>query len=169
MKTVFLDRDGTINVDHGYVHKIEDWEFTPDAPAAIALLKSQGFTVVVVTNQSGIGRGMYSIEDARNLNDDANNLLKAYNAEVEHWLLCPHAPKDDCNCRKPKTGMVDGLFYLEDSWMVGDKSSDIEFGKNIGASTIKLPNKSDEECDADYYEKTLLDAALLITSVNAIL
>lgn len=134
----FLDRDGVLILDHGYVYRPEDVEWSPDAFEALRWLKDQGFLVVIVTNQSGIGRGMYTEEQFRDLmrwmKDALGDLLDAY-------YFCPHLPEDDCDCRKPKPGML--LQALQElkgdpkkSFMLGDMPSDLQAGEAAGVKSF---------------------------------
>ena len=147
-KVIFLDRDGVLNVDHGYVHKIEDWEFCAGAIEAIRALREAGYFIAVVTNQSGVARGMFSLEDLHRLYEFVQQQLRQAGAAVDAIVYCPHAPEDNCPCRKPRTGMAqqiektigDSIDYSE-SWMVGDKLSDIEFGLRLGTRTALIQSR----------------------------
>ncbi|NVK33301.1 MAG: D-glycero-beta-D-manno-heptose 1,7-bisphosphate 7-phosphatase [Rhodobacteraceae bacterium] len=142
---VFLDRDGTVNVDKGYVHKIADWEWIPGAIEAIGLLNRSGYLVVVVTNQAGIARGYYNHETVAALHQHVDSLLKAENCWINAYYLCPHHPEygsvRECNCRKPLPGMLlqaaqDLNIDMSRSWLIGDKLSDTEAGFAAGVSPI---------------------------------
>jgi D-glycero-D-manno-heptose 1,7-bisphosphate phosphatase len=127
----FLDRDGVLNVDHGYVYKPEDWEWNEDAVDAIRRLNGTGYLVVVVTNQSGVGRGFYSEEDVRALHAYVQADLAERGGRIDAFYYCPHAPKAACECRKPLPGML--LQAVQDldidrsrSFLIGDKESDLQ-------------------------------------------
>lgn len=147
---VFLDRDGTINVDKGYVHRIEDFAFIPGAPEAIRLLGEAGFLVIVVTNQSGVGRGYYSLEAVHALHRHMDAELKKFGASVDAYYICPHLPQSAhgpderaCNCRKPLPGMLlqaaDRFsLCMPSSWMIGDKLTDVEAGLQAGCRSILI-------------------------------
>lgn len=147
-KVVFLDRDGTINVEKNYLYKPEELEFIAGAPEAIRLLNESGYKVVVVTNQAGVARGYYTEEDVKRLHDHMNARLAEFGAHVDAFFYCPHHPehgvgkyKVECDCRKPKIGMflqAEKLFDIDksQSWMIGDNIGDIEAGKNYGVRTI---------------------------------
>ena len=146
-RAVFLDRDGTINVEKDYLYRIEDFEFVPGAIEAIKLLKDNGFIVVVVTNQSGIARGYYQESDVVKLHSYVDRLLATEGTSVDSWYHCPHHPdgKDPydlaCDCRKPLPGMLlkaarDLDLNLGDSWMVGDKLVDVEAGLAAGCKSL---------------------------------
>lgn len=135
--TVFLDRDGTINVDSGYVTSPERLELIPGASEAMGSLARAGFRLVIVSNQSAIGRGRATVEEVDATNQQLIALLAAEDPDA--WpdliLYCPHAPSESCECRKPGIGLVKsaGLeFDPTRSWMFGDKLSDIRFGVNLG-------------------------------------
>jgi len=143
--TVFLDRDGTINVDKGYVHKVDDWVWIPGAIEAIAALKKAGFLVIVITNQAGIARGYYDEADMNNLHMKINEKLKSHGAEIDKFYHCPHHPEfgevRNCKCRKPMKGMLnmacnDYNIDLAKSWLIGDKASDIQAGLQAGVKSI---------------------------------
>lgn len=126
----FLDRDGTLIRDPGYVDDPTDVELVPGAAEAVSLLNARGVPVVVVTNQSGIGRGYYSEDDFRAVQEEVERRLAMHGCAVEAVEHCPHAPERDCGCRKPRLGMhraaADRLgIALEDALYVGDKVTDV--------------------------------------------
>jgi len=137
MKAAFLDRDGVINIDKGYVHKIEDFEFKEGIFELLKLLQEKGFTLFVVTNQSGIARGYYTIKEFENLTEYMLNELRKKGIEIKEVAFCPHHPDENCECRKPKPAMILDLakkysITLKDSIMIGDKISDIKAGDSAG-------------------------------------
>jgi len=137
MKAAFLDRDGVINIDKGYVHKIENFKFKEGIFELLKLLEEKGFKLFVVTNQSGIGRGYYTLKDFEKLTEYMLDELGKREIEIKEVAFCPHHPDEKCKCRKPKPGMILDLakkynITLKDSIMIGDKLSDIEAGKNAG-------------------------------------
>jgi len=140
---VFLDRDGTINVEKNYLFKYEEWEWIAGAQDSIARLNKLGFLVVVVTNQAGIARGLYQERDVERLHQLISAELKESGAAIDAFYFCPHHPDfgGTCICRKPSSGMIleaarDLHIDLSRSWMVGDKISDIEAGHAAGISTV---------------------------------
>ena len=145
---VFLDRDGTINVEKHYLHKVEDFEFIPGALQAIKTLKNAGYSVVVVTNQSGIARGYFSFDDVTRLHEHIQKELAVAGTAIDAFYLCPHHPekglgkfRKECDCRKGKPGLLfqasaDLDIDLPRSFMVGDKLADIEAGENAGCQPI---------------------------------
>ncbi len=147
-KVIFLDRDGTINKEVHYLHKKEDLIFLPHAVEALSAWKSDGYRLVVVTNQSGIAYGYYGEEEVKKLHRDMNEMLRPYQAEIDAFFYCPHHPqkglgkyKVTCSCRKPGIGMflqAEKLFSIDKqhSFMVGDKAIDVEAGRNFGLRGI---------------------------------
>lgn len=140
-KALFLDRDGIINVDHGYVSKIEEFEFTEGIFELLQLFSKQGYLLFIVTNQSGIGRGYYSQEAFETLTKWMLKTLHEHGIDIKEVQYCPHTPNEKCPCRKPETGMIDNILKkytidLTHSWMIGDKQSDIDLARNahIGSS-----------------------------------
>ncbi|MCP5090592.1 MAG: HAD family hydrolase [Gammaproteobacteria bacterium] len=145
IKAAFLDRDGTINVDQGYVHRREDWQFTDRAIEALSLLRDYGFVIAVVTNQSGIARGFYSAEDVAALHEYVQQQCLRAGTRIDAFAICPHLPEDGCSCRKPGTGMARRVAQAvgveidyASSWAVGDKVSDMQFGQALGARTALI-------------------------------
>lgn len=136
---VFLDRDGTINVDSGYVCDPDEVELLPGAADAIAQMRSKGFAIVVVSNQSAVGRGYASVEDVEATNARVQQMLYSQNpdAKIDLWCYAPDHPEQATAMRKPGIGMLGEVrkrfdFDVVNCWMVGDKSSDVEFGLNAG-------------------------------------
>ena len=140
-KAVFIDRDGTIIFDHGYIKDPSLVELLPKVKEALSLLKKSGFMIFVVTNQSGIGRGMMTITDVQKVNTKMLELLS--DNLITEILICPHAPHENCECRKPKTGLIKKVsekykLDLKASYAIGDKDADKELGENMGGKGIKL-------------------------------
>lgn len=147
-RAVFLDRDGTINADGGYMHKIEDWQFLPGVVDALAALKKAGWLLIVASNQSGIGRGYYGWEQLKELETWVNAELGRHNASIDAWHYCPHLPGAGCGCRKPAPGMLlaaarDLHIDLASSFMLGDKASDVEAGQAAGCQTGLIAARSE--------------------------
>lgn len=138
-KTIFLDRDGTINRDFEYVISPERVEIFPGTARALGDLVRAGFSLVVVSNQSAIGRGMCEESAVRETNAEVCRQLICQDADAKfsRILFCPHSPNDKCACRKPGIAMVTQAepsytFDPKRSWMVGDKGIDMSFGLNLG-------------------------------------
>ena len=145
-KAFFFDRDGVINIDHGYVSKIEDFEFADGIFPIMRTLAKKGYALVVVTNQSGIGRGYYSQDAFEQVNRWMLSRLAEEQIKITAVYCCPHAPDEGCFCRKPAPGMF--LQAIEDhhvdpacSWMVGDKDDDMIAAEAAGIrSRVLLGN-----------------------------
>jgi D-glycero-D-manno-heptose 1,7-bisphosphate phosphatase len=140
VRVAFLDRDGTINVDRGYVHRWDQWEFLDGAVPAIGMLRDAGYLIAVVSNQSGIGRGLFTQSDVVQLHAAMQSQLEQQGITSDASAICPHAPNDGCPCRKPLGGLAVEVEHglsspidYDQSWIIGDKSTDVEFGKRIGA------------------------------------
>lgn len=178
-KVIFLDRDGTINVEKSYLYKWEDFEFEKNAIEGLKELKNLGYEFIVVTNQSGIGRGYYSEEDLVALNNQMTQKLKEFGIEILECFYCPHHPekgigkyKVDCNCRKPNPGMLlEGIkkydVDIENSFMIGDKKGDLEAGKKASLKSILVltgyGKKIEEEVKGNYLiAKDLLEVAAIL-------
>lgn len=136
-KAVFLDRDGTINEEVHYLHECDKMKFIPGTVEALRLLKEKGYLLIVITNQSGVGRGYFSREDVDRLHEYMNQLLREEGAEIDGFYCCPHVEEDKCACRKPKTGMYlkaqeDFDIDMKRSYMVGDKITDILGAEELG-------------------------------------
>ena len=143
-RAAFLDRDGVINLDHGYVFRQQDFEFVPGTLAAARRLHEAGWALVVVTNQSGIGRGLYTEADYRALDAWMRAEFAAAGAPLAATYFCPHHPRDalgvyrrECDCRKPGPGMLlaaarDLNLDLAASAMFGDKPSDLQAARAAG-------------------------------------
>ncbi len=140
---VFLDRDGTLIEDTGYLRNPDDVRLLPGAAEALRELDEQGFLLVVVTNQSGIGRGLISTAEAEAVGLRFVARLEQQGARVHGIYVCPHVPTAECGCRKPAPGMLfqaasEHDIDLARSFIVGDKACDIEAGQRAGCSTILL-------------------------------
>ncbi len=136
-RAIFLDRDGVINEDLGYVGKREDFHFLPGVFEALRHFQNLGFLLIIVTNQSGIARGYYTVQDFLSLSEWMKEELRKRDITITDIFYCPHHPEDGCECRKPKPGMILEAarrydIDLSASWMIGDKPSDIEAAKNAG-------------------------------------
>lgn len=136
-RALFLDRDGVINVDHGYVSKIEDFEFSEGIFSLLKLFRDAGHLLFIITNQSGIGRGYYKESDFHTLTEWMTEEFNTRGIIIEKVFHCPHTPDAGCCCRKPDIGMIEQALSeysldLEHSWMIGDKVSDITLADNAG-------------------------------------
>ncbi|MGD8779361.1 MAG: HAD family hydrolase [Ignavibacteria bacterium] len=147
--TVFLDRDGTIIIDEGYLGDPDKVKFLPGVPECIKKLKNgYNFQLIVISNQSGIARGLITHEQVNSVNTKINSLLSKNRAAIDSFYYCPHHPdfssgEENCGCRKPSPDMVfqaskDFDVDLAKSYFIGDKASDVECGLNAGIKAILL-------------------------------
>lgn len=171
-KAIFLDRDGVINEDLGWIGSPEELKIYPFAAKAIARANEAGFLVIVVTNQSVIARELCTVEDLERIHSKMVEELAGQGARVDAIFFCPHHPDygegELCGCRKPEVGLVDqavGEFGIEpaESYMIGDKTSDIQTGINAGMQTIlvRTGNAGKDglfQVSADWIEDDLLGA-----------
>ena len=175
MKALFLDRDGVINVDYNFVHKQENFDFVPGIFELVKQAKRAGYYVFVVTNQSGIARGLYSEDQFLSLSRWMCDEFERRGGLIDHVFYCPHHPKfsvgadANCDCRKPKPGMflqAQALYNVtfHNSVMVGDKVSDIEAA--IAAGINKHFFYHDK--DASIPESEVLDRACKFTHLKSV-
>ena len=172
-RAVFLDRDGTMAPDAHYCSRVEDFRLFSSVPDAVKILNNNGFKVVVVTNQSGIGRGLFTEERLGEIHQKMKDELAKSKAYVDGIYYCPHHPDDKCDCRKPKTGMFERAvkdfgINLSHSFVVGDLPTDIEVGKALGCKTILINNSNrggNINCSPDCISKTLYSAVRWIMEV----
>lgn len=178
-RAIFLDRDGTMNVSKGFISNAEDLELIPGTIEAIKAINKSGALAIVITNQPVIARGECSFEELHNIHNKLKTLLGEKGAFVDDIFYCPHHPdkgfegevpelKFDCECRKPKTGMIDEAVKkynidLSKSYMVGDSTMDLETARNAGVKSVLVDTgfagndgKYDRSCDIE--AKDLLDA-----------
>ena len=136
-RAVFLDRDGTLNIDPGYLRSPDQMALIPNVGRALAVLQQAGFLIVVVSNQSGVGRGLIRAEVMPLIHQKMEELLALEGGKIDHYSLCFHKPEDGCLCRKPRPDLIlSAAQHLQvdprSSYMIGDKSSDIEAGNAAG-------------------------------------
>lgn len=171
---LFLDRDGTVNVDHGYVDRPERVDLVPGAARAIAAARAMGLKVIVVSNQSGVGRGFFGEAEMARVNDTIRARLEAEEpeAKLDGLYCCPHAPaapgEPGCDCRKPAPGLLllaarEHGVDLGRSWTVGDKPSDVAAGRAAGTRTILISPDGDPD-GADHGARDLAEAVARIES-----
>lgn len=142
MKLVILDRDGVINEDSDdYIKSPEEWHPVPGSIEAIAKLARAGFTIAVATNQSGVGRGYYSLETLAAMHTKMTDLVEQAGGHIACIRFCPHTPDDNCDCRKPKTGLVRQIesalsCTAEGAWFVGDTAKDMQVAQFCGCHPV---------------------------------
>ncbi|MFA4872392.1 MAG: HAD family hydrolase [Patescibacteria group bacterium] len=171
---IFLDRDGTIIRDIGYPHKPEHIEFLPDAVEGLLLLQGQGYRFIMVTNQAGIARGIYSEKEAIEFTNAVERELAEKGVHILKTYFCPHHPDftGACECRKPKPGLAlqaaqEYNISLQKSFFVGDKDSDVEFGRNCCGITFRIANDLYPSTVAPHYEvKNILEVYTILTNVD---
>jgi D-glycero-D-manno-heptose 1,7-bisphosphate phosphatase len=140
---IFLDRDGTLVEEVNYGHKLEDYALIPGAIESLQRFRDAGFRLAIVTNQSGLGRGIFGIEDYEIFHGRLLSDLQEAGLEIVETYMCPHAPDKTCTCRKP---LPTSLFHARDhhqadlaaSWVIGDHVKDVETAANAGARGILL-------------------------------
>ena len=142
-KAILLDRDGTIIIEKNYLSDPTGVELEAGSVAGLLRLQAAGYVLAVVTNQSGIGRGYIKFENAEAVNRRVDELLKEAGVHISGWYICPHAPDDPCNCRKPLPGLAlqaesELSIDLKVSYVIGDKLSDVELAKGVGAKGIMV-------------------------------
>lgn len=148
--TVFLDRDGTLNEDTGYLRSAAELKLLPGVAPGLARLKAAGARLVVVTNQSGVARGFFTLKDLEAVHARLQGLLEADDAALDAIYFCPHHPDDGCRCRKPARGMVDRAVAelqvdLRRSYLIGDQARDVQLAHVVGAKSVLLvPGPVDE-------------------------
>lgn len=186
-KAVFLDRDGTINVDQEYIYKPEDFAFLPGAVEGLRILQECGFRLIIITNQSGIARGIYSEEDYLFLNEWMLRLLKQRGILIDRVYYCPHLPdakiekyRKRCNCRKPRTGLylqaaVDYNIDFSQSFAIGDRLRDCAICENTGCHGYLIGDKENPETIDEvksrlyshiFYADDLLCSAIAIKEIT---
>jgi D-glycero-D-manno-heptose 1,7-bisphosphate phosphatase len=147
-RAVFLDRDGTLNEEKDYLYRIQDFVLIPGVPEAIRSLKNAGFLVIVVTNQSGVARGYFTLSEVETLHKHIQTELDQYGTGVDGFFVCPHHPdrgtgeyRKQCDCRKGEPGLLlqgaaEFGIDMARSYMVGDKLADIEAGEKGGCQSL---------------------------------
>jgi histidinol-phosphate phosphatase family protein len=150
-KTVFLDRDGVINVDRrDYVKSWSEFRFLPRVFEALRLLKKNDIRVVIITNQSAVNRGLMTLDTLLEIHEKMLNAIKTHGGEIEAIYYCPHTPAENCECRKPKPGMVrqavrDLKIDLSLSYLVGDSEKDVELARSVGVKCVRVSGRISEK------------------------
>jgi D-glycero-beta-D-manno-heptose 1-phosphate adenylyltransferase len=152
LKVVFLDRDNTLNPDPGYISKPEQISLFEDTVEALQLLQIYGYKFIIISNQSGIGRGYFTEQELKKINAKLGTLLSDQGIHLTDFFYCPHKPGDQCNCRKPSPGLIEQAIKkypaieLQNSFIIGDKVSDVELALHFPITPIQVrassPDKS---------------------------
>ncbi|MCX7705653.1 MAG: HAD family hydrolase [bacterium] len=171
MKLVFLDRDGVISIftPDDYIKNWNEFQFLPDAIEGLQMLVKNGFNIVIISNQAGVGRKVFTQQDLWDVTNRMQEELRKNGIELFKVYYCLHTPEDNCNCRKPKTGMIEqfiseyGDFDRSKTFFVGDSDVDIEVGAKSGMKTILVlsgKTKSIEETEKWNYKPDFIVADL---------
>jgi D-glycero-D-manno-heptose 1,7-bisphosphate phosphatase len=175
-KIVVLDRDGTIVVDRDYLADPEALEFLPGAAEGLRHLHRRGYRLVIISNQSGIARGLFSLERLEQINARLIAMARGAGADIAGIYCCPHSPEQDCNCRKPKPALLlqaarELGFEPARAVVVGDKASDVELGRRVGARTVLISSATQPDAasssGADHIARDLREAARFIEALTA--
>ena len=171
IKTIFLDRDGVINKEVGYLHKIADFIFIDGVFEACLSFKQLEYQIIIISNQSGIARGYFTLFDYEKLTNWMLNQFSKKNIPILDVFFCPHGPKSTCSCRKPKPGMINDAIKkynidLEKSWMIGDKETDIEAANLAGINNTILLRSGHLINESDSKSKFIIDS--IKDSINLI-
>lgn len=170
-KVVFLDRDGVISKDSpDHIKSWNEFQFLPTAKAALKLLTTNGFHIILITNQSVIARRMTTIEELEDIHNRMKKEIEEQGGKIDTIDHCPHHPDDGCSCRKPHPGMLqkaikDHKINPKQAFMVGDRMMDVNAGKKVGCRTIIIPSElgqkelDESSIQPDYIAKDLLDAS----------
>jgi D-glycero-D-manno-heptose 1,7-bisphosphate phosphatase len=173
-KVIILDRDGTLVIDRGYLADPAGLEFEPFAAEGLRWLYSHHYRLVVITNQSGVGRGFFPLQNVLEMNARLHLMAREIGVTLAGIYFCPHVPEAGCACRKPAPGLMTRAaselgFDPARAVVIGDKETDIEFGRNAGARTILIRANALEDraqSAADYTVPDLMAAALAVTSMR---
>ncbi len=174
-RSILLDRDGTILVERRYLSDPAAVELLPHAAAGLRRLRELGFSLVVITNQSAVGRGYFDVQRLAEIHQRMIDLLAAEGVKLDGIYFCPHIPEDRCTCRKPLPGLVEQAaaalgFEPRQSFVIGDKPCDIELGQAVGATTLLVRSGYGAEVEAqtaarpDFVADDLLAAAAVIAA-----
>ena len=163
IKTIFLDRDGVINKEVHYLHKIEDFEFIDGVFKICQYLNMLGYKIIVITNQSGISRGYYNETDFEILSNWMVDEFKKNDIKILDIFHCPHLPDSNCKCRKPKPGMLLAAkdkynIDMQNSWLIGDKEDDIIAANNSDITNTILVKSGHKINEIDSHAKYILES-----------
>ena len=170
-KFIFLDRDGTLILDIPYLRDPKKVQLLEHVIEGLVHLKNAGFRFGIVTNQSGIDRGLVTLDELRAVNQHMCELFGEFNLFFDFIAFCPHAPEKNCWCRKPKPEL--GLKAIKEfnvdvsaSFMIGDNDSDVEFGANLNLATVRIKSHYPSKISSTYTSANLLEASKQIESFD---
>jgi D-glycero-D-manno-heptose 1,7-bisphosphate phosphatase len=175
-KVVVLDRDGTIVVDREYLADPDGLELLPGAAEGLRHLHRRGYRLVVISNQSGVARGLFSLEQLQQINARLVEMVRDVGADIAGIYCCPHDPEEGCSCRKPKPALLlqaarELGFEPAHTVVIGDKASDVELGRRVGAKTVLIASEAQLDAaatsGADYIARDLREAARFIETLAA--
>jgi len=171
-KACFLDRDGTINIDYGYVYKIEDFHFIDSVIEGLKRLNDLGYLLIVISNQSGIGRGYYTTTDANKVFDYMVDKLNESGIKISKYYYCPHIDADCCECRKPKLKLFEDAIRefdidLKKSYAIGDKIRDLSICEKYPVKGILL-NEEEQQPNNIVTKKNILEAVKYIEELDGV-
>tara|TARA_Y100000031_G_C8001472_1_gene283821 strand:+ start:74 stop:634 length:561 start_codon:yes stop_codon:yes gene_type:complete len=179
VKVIFLDRDGVVSQypgDGKYVASCKEFNFIPGSPEGIKKLNQSGFKLFIISNQSGVAKGLYQAKDLEEIDAKMIKSLKKQEASLDGVYYCVHNPKDNCSCRKPKTGLLEKALLEANlkpdlTFFIGDSFVDMKTAKASGAKTVlllsgkeKISNRANWEFEPDYIFDNLLVAAHYLSS-----
>lgn len=167
---VFIDRDGTLIEEVNFLFRVEDLRIFDYTVDAVQMLKEHGYLVIVLTNQSGIGRKIFTESDMHAVHRE---IQKELNFGIAAFYFCPHLPDENCACRKPNIGMIESALAdfeidMKKSWMIGDKKLDVETGFNAGVKTAMVLTGYGEEDSKTLKRKPNVLASNLLEAAKAI-
>jgi histidinol-phosphate phosphatase family protein len=170
---VFIDKDGTLIQDVPYNIDPGNVCLMAGAGQALCHIKNAGYKVIVISNQSGVAKGLFEERELLSVNEQIQALLAPYGVKVDTFYYCPHGPDDGCDCRKPMPGMIlraakDHVIDLRRSWMIGDILHDVEAGNRAGCYTIHLDNGGETEWVKGDYRQPLYSVKDLAAAADII-
>lgn len=165
---IFFDRDGIVNESPGpgYVERWEDFHLMAGFVTALQTVTSKGYPAVIITNQQGVAKGLYSEDDLNGMHEKMRAQLREQGLDVLDIFQCTHLASDDCSCRKPKPGMIlqaseKHALELSGSWMIGDSEKDVEAGRAAGCRTIRVCPLS-EDSQAEFHVERMEEVAAIL-------
>lgn len=180
-KAFFLDRDGVLNLEDGYVRSWEEFSWLPEVVEALQLIKKNGYLIIVITNQSGIAKGLYTEDDVQEIHQKMNEFLLSHQVQIDDFYFCPHHPQGElqkysflCKCRKPLPGMIsqaveDHHIDFASSYLIGDSDRDIRAGQALGLKTVRVQSGHpwlEGDVQPTFIAKNLLNAVKIVLGLS---